>query len=352
VNRWDVFRTLCGHLRGQFLGGPRDSFVPGNRWAQLINVSSQHYVTPALAWCLKDRIDIPSDIRRYFDAVLFLNGRRNERLLAGLLRVVAALNARGIEPVLLKGAARLVDGSYPTEAVRFLGDLDILISQHAIESALNALRDIEFGIAENDPIGPSHHHLPMLHERDSGVGVELHTHLTPPPFDAIVPTTWFWEGTRPFRYRNVDVCLSDATRAVAHNIVHDQLVHGQYGRQGVELRQLLDFALIRAQHESEIDWREIDRRFCNLGMGPVVATYADFANVLLGQPAPPLGHAPKVATLKAFKRRMGTLPTMRRLANDYVSARRREPLGFIRLFNPQTWTNRIRLIKSAFDSAV
>jgi len=122
VTKWDVFRSLCGHLRAQLLGGPRDSNVPGDRWRQLINVSSQHFVTPALAWCLKDRNDIPIDIQCYLDA-----GRRNERLLQGLARVVAALNARDIEPVLLKGAARLFDRSYPTQAVRFLGDLDILI---------------------------------------------------------------------------------------------------------------------------------------------------------------------------------------------------------------------------------
>jgi hypothetical protein len=352
VTKWDVFTSLCGHLRVQLLGGPRDNAVPNDRWRQLINVSSQHYVTPALAWCLKDRNDIPLDTQCYLDAVLFMNGRRNERLLQGLVRVVAALNARDIEPVLLKGAARLVDGSYPTQAVRFLGDLDVLIPEIATESALSALKDVGFRIKDDDPTAPSHHHLPMLHERDTGIGVELHRHLIGPPFDTIVPITWFWEGTRPFQYQDLNIRLTDATRAVAPNIVHDQLLHNQFVRPGVELRQLLDFALIRAKYESEIDWSEIDRRFCDLEMGPVVATYADFAKILLGQPAPPLVHAPRAAALKAFQRRMGTLPTVRRLAHDYISLRHREPWGFIRLFNIRTWTNRIRLIKGAFDSAV
>jgi Uncharacterised nucleotidyltransferase len=352
VNRWEAFVAVCDWLREGLLGSVSANSTKPARWERIINVSSQHFVTPALAWCLKERPGVPPDISAYFNAALMLNARRNELLLAALARVATALNARDTEPILLKGAARLVDGCYPEPSLRFLGDLDVLVPAAKIAGAAATLKDIGFEMKADDPIGPSHHHLPMLRERDSGVGIELHKRLADRQFEEIVPTAWFLEHTVPLRFRGARVRLADATRAVAHNIVHDQLVHSQHQRKSVELRQLLDFSLIRARYDAKIDWSAIDHQFCDAGMGQVLSTYVDFARVLFAQRAPQLSCAPGSKTIDDFRRRMGTWQTVRRLANDYVDARRREPLGIIRLFSPRTWSNRIRLIKTGFESAV
>src|SRR5712691_5071934 len=108
MNRWDAFTAVCEHLRAGLLGGELPRRGPEVAWELLIEASSHHYVTPALAWCIKDQPDAPSEVRDYLDTVLALNAQRNEALLAGLARIVDALNAIAIEPVLLKGAARLV----------------------------------------------------------------------------------------------------------------------------------------------------------------------------------------------------------------------------------------------------
>jgi hypothetical protein len=69
-------------------------------------------VTPVLAWCLLHKLTaLPPEIRDYFEGILTLNIKRSETLLTGL--AFRALNAVDIEPVLLKGAARLIDGTYP-----------------------------------------------------------------------------------------------------------------------------------------------------------------------------------------------------------------------------------------------
>ena len=99
MNRWTAFTDVCGHLRAGFLGGevlPRRRGMP---WELVIEASSHHGVTPALAWSLKERPDLPAPICDYFDAVLALNRKRNETLLAALARIVAACNAIDIEPV-------------------------------------------------------------------------------------------------------------------------------------------------------------------------------------------------------------------------------------------------------------
>jgi hypothetical protein len=352
VTRWRAFNALCAYFREGLLDGPVAKPTSDVPWERLINISSQHLVTPALAWCLRGRTDLPGDIKAFFDAALFLNSQRNDKLLGGLSRIVAALNANDVEPILLKGAARLVDGSYPSQSLRFLGDLDLLVPACRLAPAVDALRDVGFEAKGDDQVGPSHHHLPMMHETTSGVGVEIHRNVVPAPFDAIVSTPWFWQQTRPIQYRNLKLHLPDVTRAVAHNIVHAQLHHGQYNRRHIELRQLLDLALIRKRSESEIDWGEIERRFSNLGMGRVLATYTQFADALLGQPTPLLKHTPRPNALADFRWRLNNASTLRLLTYDYVLARRQEPLGVLRLFRPSLWPNHIHKIKAAFDTAV
>jgi hypothetical protein len=357
LKRWRTFVTLSEHLRAGLLGGAPRDLAADLHWKLLVEASSYHFVTPALAWCLRDRIGMPGEIAGFFEAALTLNGRRNARLTEALGRIVAALNVIGIEPVLLKGAARLVEGIYPAQGLRFLGDLDLLIPADRSAAAADALRAIGF---EEDPdiiSNAEHHHLPLLRERDSGACVELHTALAVPSHDAIIPSDWFWQGTRAVTWRDLRVRLPDATRSVAHNIVHDQLNHQNYRAGRIELRQLLDLAMLRARHEAMIDWLELDRRFCGAGQGPLLATYLEFASALFGQPAPPgLSHAPRPRALADFRRDV-EWPAIRilsrlRIPLDYVLMRRGDPAGIVkRLFVRQTWAAALELVRTAFARA-
>jgi hypothetical protein len=341
VNRWDAFTAVCSYLRAGLLKNTPFHRVNDQSLELLIEASSHHYVTPALAWCLKDQTEIPSEIREYLDAVLALNARRNEGLLAGLARIVAALNAIDIEPVLLKGAARLIEASYPAPKLRFLGDLDVLIPAERSASAVVALQSIGFRMNADHETLPSscHHHLPMLYERETGVGVELHTDVVGDA-GAVIPTGWFWKGTNPVPFRDLQIRLPDATRSAGHNIAHDQLDHSNYQGRRVELRQLLDLAMIRRARESAIDWAELDERFCRMGFGEALATYLKFAEVLLGQPAPQLRHAPCAGTITYFSHIIEPPPAWMQPATiliDEIARRRRDPRSMIHLLNLKTW---------------
>ncbi len=357
MKRWQTFVALSGHLRAGLLGGAPPAAATDIHWKLLIEASSYHYVTPALAWCLRDRTGMPSDVADFFEATLTLNGRRNERLSGALARVAAALNAIDIEPVLLKGAARLAEGAYPAAALRFLGDLDLLIPGDRSADAASALRRAGFERVSHIKSNDAHHHLPVLRERESGACVELHTGLSMPPHDAIIPADWFRQGTRALTWRDRRVRLPDATRSVVHNIVHDQLNHQNYRAGRAELRQLLDLAMLRARHEASIDWTELDRRFCAAGQGPLLATYLEFASVLFGQSAPPgLSHPPRPGAMADFRRDV-EWPAIRilnrlRIPVDYVLARRGDPLSILkRLTRRQTWSAAAELVRSAFANA-
>lgn len=301
MTRWEAFNALCGYLRAGFLGGASRS-EQNVSWESLIEVASFHYVTPALSWCLKDR-DVPAEVRDYFDSMAERNGRRNALMLSGLERTAAVLNTSGIEPVLLKGAAMLAEDLYPDPSLRILGDLDVLIPAGRSADAVAALHAAGFATKSSDVLPPpQHHHLPMLHDPETGAGVELHTDVVPQSADSTLTTGWFYENARPAMFRKQRVLLPDATRNAAHVIYHSEIFHGLYWLDKIQLRHLLDLAMIRARNEGAVDWEAIDRRFSAAGFGEVLATYLGFAEKFFDQAPPKLLHPPRENAMDAMRR--------------------------------------------------
>jgi hypothetical protein len=355
--RWEAFTSLCGYLRAGLLGGERQ---PTNRsvpWELLIEASSYHFVTPALGWCLMQQLSAPPhEVRQYFEEIVALNTERNEKLVMGLASIVNALNAIDIEPVLLKGAARLIEGTYPEPMLRFLGDLDVLIPASRSAAAVAALNSIGFRVHPDDALlQASHHHLPMLYDPETGVGVELHTSLLPPEHASLLPTDWFNMNTRRYPFRDVTIRLPDATRSVGHIIAHDQLSHGRHWQRRVELRQLLDLAMIRAKSETAIDWSELDDRFCRMGFGTLLATYMDFARRLLGQPLPQLKHAALPGATAVFRwtiesSRLQPWGAVALRAISFFAQCSRDPRAAMRLFHWDAWRYQIEEVRRKLKS--
>jgi hypothetical protein len=369
MTRWDAFADVCGYLRAGLLGGKPPRPRRNREWKLLIEMSNSHFATPSLAGCVHDEPGIPRGIREYLDAVLTLNGQRNTILLEALSRIVTTLNAIDIEPVLMKGCARLVDGDYPQSNMRFLGDLDVLIPNRATD-AYAALMASGFSEKPGQAYRPDHHHLHVLLDNKTGAGVEIHTQLSPGFCPQVLSTPWFCEGTRRFRLQDgLHVRLPDPTRSAGHNVVHHQVQHEGYQNRSIELRQLLDLALIHARHEAMIDWAELDHFFCRSGLGEVLATYLQFCQELLGQKAPLLRCRPRVGAIKSFRQmvdspnppkltqppkpaKLAPIATaLSALVNDYAAARRRDPLGLLKLFNPMKLRSRLKLLNDAFKLA-
>jgi hypothetical protein len=284
-------------------------------------------------------------------------------LCESLAHAVAALNAIDIEPVLLKGAAHLVGELYPTPAIRLMGDLDLLIPQERGDDAVAALARIGFYVDQALP--EAHRHLPLMRHVETNVVVELHNRLSDRRSDPVVAVSWVREQSVRTAFRDLRVRLPGPAALIAHNVVHDQLIDRNYNWTQFELRQLLDLALIRARHEPAIDWAELDRRFSLAGFGRVLATYLCYDELLFGQPMPAIASAPRARAVERLRQAMDESPVKRQarkarralwtvrynllagLPKAYLAARRRHPLGLIRLFDPRTWMNRLRVIGRA-----
>ncbi len=346
MKRSRAFNAVCGHLRAGLLGARSPGWHPWLEWESLVEVSRSHYVSPALAWCLRNKSSLPAELRGYCEAVLMLNGKRNEKLLKGLARVAAVLNAIDIEPVLLKGAAHLVECIYPAPSIRTVGDLDVLVPEDRVKCAAEALKKIGFKVG--GPEQPeNHHHWPMLFDPETGAAVELHMGALHRRSEHIIPAAEFHKNTRPLAFRGCQLRLPDATRTIGHNIVHDPLDHDGHLRQRVELRQLLDLAMIRIKHETAIDWTELDRRFSAAGVGHVLVANLKVAESLFGLRVPriPLSKRQCAARRRILIARRRIL--IASMSKKYLAARRRDPWGVFNLFRPNTWPSRISRVRAA-----
>lgn len=282
VTRWEVFRFLCDGLAPAF--SPRRPPFPSVSvpWASVIEAADDHLVTTALGWCFRGDDRVPPDVRTCLETLLDLNGRRNRLMAQALEAAVASLNAAGIAPLLLKGAAGLAEDLYPDPGMRIMSDLDLLVREVEVDGAVAALEKAGFGVDTTRPrIGADHHHLPGRVHAKWRVGVELHTRAVPRSLDGLLDVAQYFADARPLQWRGYRVLVPGPADWLIHNIAHGQIVDGHYGLGIPRLRQLLDLALLRARYAGAIDMVRVEERFRNAGYGKVLADTVRLAVFLL-----------------------------------------------------------------------
>jgi hypothetical protein len=124
----------------------------------------------------------PPEIVRDLERTQFAQALYNTRALADLGRVVGALRAAGLRPVVLKGAA-LAGRCYDPVALRAISDLDLLLPAGELERADEVLRGL--GYRQSCPPGweefyaQHHHRAPYLPPRGHP-RLEIHVGLLDP----------------------------------------------------------------------------------------------------------------------------------------------------------------------------
>lgn len=294
------FKILSCCLRGA-LGQPlARTDLPANpdEWEKVLRLSGAHLATPQLRWALREQelcSELPPDVAEYLDAVYTLNLEKNQQCKDQLAHCVGVMNSVGVQPVLLKGAAVIAAGLYPTLGERMISDLDILIPAGSLPVILEKLAGsgyepyVEAGMELPNPIGfesEDHHYAPLV-SNDWPVAIELHVHPVLLPFEKLLSSEDVITGATKLDSLDTNCLLPCPTHLVSNNIIHAFLVDTQLSFHRFSLRQLFEFSLMSKAYGERIDWKSIGSRFEIFGYGKSLRQYVALANACLGLKAPP-----------------------------------------------------------------
>ena len=319
-------------------------------WERVIALASAHGVLPLLAATLSDepfRTDVPLTVVHGVQTIAAASGLRTRALLSTLMRVLQAMQARGIEPLVLKGPA-LACALYADPALRPFGDLDLLCRPDQLAEAHAVLRQLGFEALYQKPTEVEGFHT-VFQSPAGSILIELHRDL----LQLGLPTRCLsdlWQAPMTFHVGAVPARMLQLQHQVLHLCVHVHL-HG-YTR----LIWFKDLDLLLRRHGQMIDWalvRELARdEGAALSLRHSLALLAALletpvpADALHGLPYDPLGetaHAllwPRKRVLRLrSKQRLRSLrfnPRMLPLGvipSLVVMGRRREKL--MRLLRPE-----------------
>jgi len=193
---------------------------------------------------------LPTDLVLFFRAMHAANRQRIDQGLAQLEEIGAALDAAGIPAVVLKGGGDMLSPIHADPAIRYVGDLDILVPGSRARDALAAMSRL--GAAPAAP--PAHessrfdwrgqrlseHHLPRLVRSDWGFPVEIHIHAGPGATAAVLDTIAVLERCVPTAVHGLSIaCAEDrACHLLTHVTRHGGMVN---------LRAWIDWSALRGR---------------------------------------------------------------------------------------------------------
>lgn len=330
MSRPDPFRLLCDIVDARLAcrpaaGTPLAATVADSRlpWPRFARLSGVHLLTPALGACLEElglAGPLPPDLRDYLAAMRAAGEERNRELRADLRRIVAVLNGAGIEPVLLKGALRLVDGLFPGDAWRFMHDLDLLVPAAAVDGArraLDALRWTEKPAGD----GEDGRHALVLVRPDGLSRLELHDEPLEGPWRPLLDAAGVLARARPRTEGGIAFREPAPADQLAHLVLHAQLQHAHLSTGRLLLRDLAELALLVRRHGAAT-LAEVRGRLHRHGAGTAVDHALLLAAACLPLSAPP---APPAAGRAARLLARRTLHLQRRPALLAVAG----PLGHL-----------------------
>jgi hypothetical protein len=227
-------------------------------WMTVLDLANRSLATAQLCTALDAATDkVPADVQTFLLEVRSRNRERNRRLVLQLRDALRALNAAGIEPVLLKGIA-LWATQPDAEFDRILADIDLLVRPAEVERAIDALRRAGFTSTAQYPGRDVHVVAEFGRPHDVGL-IDLHQRPPGPPglaevadLDArCVPVNI--EGGRALR--------PSPALQIFFLVLHDQLHDGDYWRGGFDVRHMLDIAQLSTAREP-IDWALLEQMCC------------------------------------------------------------------------------------------
>jgi hypothetical protein len=290
-------------------------------WEEVIKTARHELLLPAVHKRFSDLgivNQLPPDLPDFFLAVQELNAERNEAIFTELAFVAQLLNQKGIEPVLLKGAASCAVAIYQNPAARYLWDVDLLIPEQQLSMAVDILLANGFTPSSTDRLGRFRHHYPPL-QRNGSIFFELHRSLGLGICSSLLPASEVVERSVVIDFRGSRVRIPAPTDLMTHLIMHSQIRHPYQERIWPPLRAMLDFVRLNRSFKDEIDWSTICRRFRTVKQSGVLELHLLDIHDALGEPPPFPMHLTTLTKLRRLRRRvLSRVPALRFIDPVYM----------------------------------
>lgn len=294
---------LVGRLCGLLGFAPRPPPLPAEAdWDRLLWLANERFLAGAL-WTALERRGlagaVPAATRDYLARLCDANAARNEGLRREIERCLPALNAAGIEPVLLKGGAFLF-GVVPDAARdRMMMDVDVLVAPEALARAGEVLDGLGWR-TRRDQYERTHETAPRARD-GARFSLELHRALGPQR-DLLAP------GAALERSRRVETASGRLRRlapedAVIHSLFHGEIQSFDHWFGSVDLRALYDVGRLAQQHGPEFDWPYVAERFRAAGYERILAASVALLDEAFAL-APPAALAPDARARRHARRRL------------------------------------------------
>jgi hypothetical protein len=217
-------------------------------WKPVLTVANQALITPSL-YAAIETLPLPPEVRAFFVEVRDRNRARTVSLLGTLRDAAVALNAAGVQPVPLKGAALMALLGEPAFD-RMMCDVDLLVRPAEFSLAVGALKRAGFRVVEDKSRSRRHPVATFVRSGDVG-GIDLHQRT---PGGDIVGD--LHARCRDTALAHARLNVPSAELQVLISVWHDQWHDGHFWRGGFHLRHLMDMALL-TRAPGGVDWDEV-----------------------------------------------------------------------------------------------
>jgi hypothetical protein len=264
VKTVDAIRFCAECLRRDVSGGHPP--LTESDWEVVLRFAAEQRVMPAFA-PFAEQVGAGASLCEDLQQICDLIRKRNAVAIRELEAVVLVCNDVGVEPVLLKGAARLgFDWS------RQIGDLDLLVGRDELERVVSALRRCGYYSVPFDAVDhPSLKHHPRLIHDGRTFPVEVHRALGELAWRNVVRPEAAIECARPHAIGRARARALSATHTIVHEIVHSQLDNRAHWYANLSLRSLFDSGTIA--REQGLEFGAVQRMFERCGLGTVSRDY-------------------------------------------------------------------------------
>ncbi len=252
-----LIACLAGRRQAEALETARDlAHAPDFDWAAVHRSAVQELLAPLLYGTLQGRDLLPPELEAIWRGLYAGSMQRNLLLLRELDAVLAALDAAGVEVMLLKGAA-LVRTVYDDAGLRPMNDIDLLLHEADAPAALRQLAAL--GYATDAPF--TYFGEVAAHKQGALTSdVDLHWSLIGlPHYRERIAPDWLWQTSRPVAGGAAPARVLGPEAQLLHLCAHPAL---QHANQEPRLLWLHDVAEVLhhdrgdAAHRS-IDWADL-----------------------------------------------------------------------------------------------